>query len=282
MRQELKKLAIQGFFLTAVFILIVSILIQLNERAKDWTVIACIFVGIFSAYLFKVARMGFQRFRYRKLYTIRQATFNVPRENYEVSLEKLLSRSTKEPEHLLAIYSLYAELGKAVEAAHYAEQAYAMLEQRECFQRTDGPARNLCDFAITALTRGWALQGEFSKAATYLEKQFPSNPPKRLMATWYYFLDQDNQRAKNILLDLLPFDQFQEPDRFMCFYLAYRLLNQTTAHPYLLANNHIVAVFREQANQQRENPYGKRFREIVDDLQSLLRVDNPESEVESC
>lgn len=102
------------------------------------------------------------------------------------------------------------------------------------------------------------------------------------MAAWYYFLDQDNQRAKDIVLDLLSFDQFEEADQFMCLYMAYRLLNRTTAYPYLMVNNHIVAVFREQANQQRENPYGKRFREIVDDLQHLLKLDDLESEAESC
>jgi hypothetical protein len=278
MRRELKKLAVWGLVCGAFFLVLLA-----GLKDSGLGLITIFSLG-FVVFLASAIRTKIRRFPYRRLYRLNKAarrTLVHPEEN-ESSLAKLLSKKNKSPEDLLLIGEIYSDLGHTLEAEKYAQDAVTTLEQQGYLKRTDRPARNRWETAVYAMAMLLALHGKFSEAAAYLQKQLPANQMRNFRAAWYYFLGHDEENAKAALMELLPPNHMPEYPQFMTLYMAYRLLNDTTAYEYLMQHSDIVEQMEWEAYRFRKQPFGVRTREIADDLLNLLELDDLESEAESC
>ena len=169
-------------------------------------------------------------------------------------------------------------MGRGDQAEPLAREALNALHTNGTEYKQDKKSRYLTDIAYIALADAICAQGRFKDAALILAPRVENQLRPvfiRTFQAWFYLLAGDMAQTRTLLDEIPPSTREVTPKfKFMLAYMRYKTLDEI---PRSVLRKYRGEMYKwdDEVVRNANNPYGKRLREIMDEIYSLLGSETP-------
>ncbi|NDJ78095.1 MAG: hypothetical protein GYB65_17745 [Chloroflexi bacterium] len=257
--------------------ILLALMTSFADLSLSQTVFVLAIVGVSTVVGINCAAAYYER----RLRAIRPTIKRIVNHEYEAVIRELLAKHAGgaewRAEDTLMLAAAYLHAGDADSAEPYLLEAKRMLEEDGTSQLKNKLALRVYHYALVSLAEVQVLHGRFHEAARMMtplpQSLFPN--ADQAIAAFYLYLDRQYDEAGALLNQLKPIRNGRPENlvypRFhlMVAFMQYQLLGHDTLRTmHRLAKEY--AKWEDEYQRNAHNPYGRRLRRVLDELQPLL------------
>jgi tetratricopeptide (TPR) repeat protein len=190
-----------------------------------------------------------------------------------LKLEQRRANGDTSLETVMTLSAAYAYMGRGDQAEPLAREALNTLQTDGIEFKQDQKSRYLTDAAYIALADAVCAQGRFQEAAQILVPRVDNGLRPvfiRTFQAWFYMLAGDMAQTLALLDEIPPSTREITPKyKFMLAYMRYKALDED---PRAGLRKYRGEMYKwdDDVARNANNPYGKRLREILDEIHILM------------